>query len=414
MGALVIGLGLAIVFALPHIRAELRYHAAKKAFDERKLDRAADLVGECLQAWPDSARSHFLAAQVARRAGQYDRATEHLSRCEELGWPAEFVGLERSMMQAQQGAMSSALEDRLRSCIDKDIETDLVLEALADGYLRQMRPQDALSCLDKLLERQPRNAWALLARGRIYEGLNRPENADMDYRRLLEIEPDHDEGRLRLAQVLLGIGKPTEARQRLESLWESRPGDLTIGLALAKSLDQLGKLDKEAQLLNELTAQHPTALPALIAKGRLARQRGRAAEAETCFRAAVAQAPHDYDANYSLWQTLEARGNQAEARKYEAATRRIEQVIVELKAAMEEFKKKPEDPDLRCRIGVLYLRMGQDRAGLDWLNAVLAFKPLHSDAHRALAAWYTEHNESDKAAHHRQMAERGALKTGVP
>jgi tetratricopeptide (TPR) repeat protein len=412
--ALLVCLGVAVVFVLPHVRAELEFHAAKRAFAERKLDRAAAHLRECLQTWPDSARAHFLAAQVARRAGHYDRAEEHLSRCQELGWPIEAVGLERSMMQVQQGVWTSDLKAQLRAGVGTESDAELILEALAEGFLRRRRFQKALESLDVLLERQPKNAWALLRRGRANEGLNRPENAETDYRRLLEIDPNHDEARLRLAQVLVTIGKPKEARQRLESLWDRKAGDRAIGLALAKCLEQLGGLEESGRLLNELATKYPTALSVLIARGRQARQRGHLAEAEACFRAAVAQAPHDYDANYSLWQTLQARGKEEDARKYQAATREIEHIFEELEAANEQIENKPDDADLRCRIGVLHIRMGQDRAGLDWLASVLTLKPHHVEAHRALAAWYADKNQADKAAYHRHIAEESSRKTAGP
>jgi tetratricopeptide (TPR) repeat protein len=414
VAALLVGLGLAVVFALPHVRAELQFRAAKQAFAGRQLDRAAALLREYLQTWPDSARAHFLAAQVARRAGHYDRAETHLSRCQKLGWPAEPVGLERALMQVQQGIWTSDLKAQLGSGVGTESDAELVMEALAEGFLRRKRFQKALECLDVLLGRQPNNAWALLRRGRTYEGLNRPENAETDYRRLLEIDADHDEGRLRLAQVLLTVGKPREARQHLESLSDRQPGDLGIGLALAKCLEQLGKLEQSGRLLNQLATKYPTALSVLIARGRQARQRGRLGEAEACFRAAVAQAPHDYDANYGLWQTLQARGKEAAARKYQAATREIEYLLEALNAANEKLEKKPDDADLRCRMGVLHLRLGHDRAGLDWLTSALTWKPHHAKAHRALAAWYAKKNQADKAAYHRHMAEQGTRETAGP
>jgi predicted Zn-dependent protease len=401
-------LAVAAVIAVPHLRAEYHFRQASKAFAQRNLDKAASHLQVCLQTWPNGAGTHFLAAQVARRAGRYDDAEEHLRRAEELGYDAEFIKLEALMMQAQRGKMSPAVEQAFRACIRDDVEPELVLEALIQGLLRNWRSEEALDCLDDLLRRRPDDTWALLERGRLYQEKNRYEDALADFSRLLALDPQNQEAQLPLAQMLIRTGNPAEAVRILESLWDRQPDRLAVGIELVRARRHRGQMDRAERLLQELAAKFPTDAPVWVERGRQARQKGQLARAETSFRKAVALAPHDFDANYGLWQTLQAQGNVAEAHQYQAATRQLERDIIALKATGRALKQAPRNVDLCYRMGLLNLRLGHPQAGLGWLHRVLDLRPDHSPAHQALADWYAQHHQPDQAAYHRRLAQQGS------
>jgi len=59
---------------------------------------------------------------------------------------------------------------------------------------------------------------------------------------------------------------------------------------------------------------------------------------------------------------------------------------------------------LRCELGVLFLRNGEEAEGLRWLGLALEQNPAHAAAHRALAEHFEAKGRSDLAAAHRRAS----------
>src|SRR5262249_42226540 len=139
-----LGLGVYVVgwslWAEYHFQAARRELATLRDLDRRVLTRVRAHLALCLEVWPRSAETHFLAARTARRAGAYGAAEQHLTQCQQLQWPAEAVTLERAMLSAQLGELAPAVEEYLLSGISKqDPDVLLILEALTQGYLMTYR-----------------------------------------------------------------------------------------------------------------------------------------------------------------------------------------------------------------------------------------------------------------------------------
>src|SRR5262249_51640053 len=153
----------------------------------------------CLQVWPSRADVCFLAARTARRAGLFDEADRLLADCQRLQGRTRETVLEWAMLHAQAGDLGSS-EDYLIGCVKQEAtETPLILEALALGYNDVYDLHSAYGCLEKLLEREPNNAYALVWHGRVQAGMSYFDKAGADYRRAVEIDPEYDDARLLLA-----------------------------------------------------------------------------------------------------------------------------------------------------------------------------------------------------------------------
>ena len=66
---------------------------------------------------------------------------------------------------------------------------------------------------------------------------------------------------------------------------------------------------------------------------------------------------------------------------------------------------RPRDPALHCELGRLFLERGNRPAAERWLLSAVQLDPHYRPAHEALAAFYEEQGDAEKAAQHRREAQ---------
>jgi tetratricopeptide (TPR) repeat protein len=117
------------------------------------------------------------------------------------------------------------------------------LLALAKLKLAQQDTQFALSLLNKLRKRFPRNPDINLYLGYAHEKLKQHEKAEFVYREVLHLNPEHHKALLRLGAVLIKLGKREEARSFLESLTKKYPMYTVAWWNLGITYYQLGEIE---------------------------------------------------------------------------------------------------------------------------------------------------------------------------
>src|ERR1700722_10939983 len=125
---------------------ELR--SAKEAISRRDFQQAGDYLNTYLLAHPNDKAVRFIAAQTARRRGDFVAALTHLTKCQQLNCPNEDVELEFRLLRVQQGKMNETSE--LISTYGntrESAETPLVMEAIAIGVLKAISPNETASSL---------------------------------------------------------------------------------------------------------------------------------------------------------------------------------------------------------------------------------------------------------------------------
>lgn len=205
------------------------------------------------------------------------------------------------------------------------------------------------------------------------------------------------------------IGAGTRAH--FEQLRARQPDNPAVLRGLARCRWDLGQLDEARQLLDSLLAAHPREAEALYDRGRLAMQLDQPAEAEAWLRKAVVEAPHHYEASYSLYQCLQRRGNNEEAAKQLARLERLQAQLDCLTELTKKIGDSPRDAGLRYEVGLIFLDTGQDHEGLRWLASAVQEDPGHSPTHLALAGYYERTGNSSMAARHRRLARQGNAST---
>lgn len=403
------------VRAASHARAAEAYLEQSEHRQWRvNLTHARDELILCRRMSPDNARFHFLAARTARRLDDNDEVERLLDRAAQLGWVKEAIDLERALARAQRGDLNP-IEGALVSFVARDHpEKALILEALSRGYLATYRLHRALACLDSWLALQSDNTQALLWRGQTRLLLDRREDALADYRRVVEVDPEDEEGCRKLAELLLSSHQADQALPYFLRWRQRQPNDPEVLLGLAQCQAELARTDEAMSLLDRLLSAEPRNAVALALRGKLALDAGRAIEAESWLRKSLALAPRERTAVYSLYRCLQAQDRQEEARQFRSTLEEIDADLARLDRLKREIQKAPHDASLRCEMGRILLRNGQEREALRWLASALKEDPRLTAAHAALADYYQQAGDLDRIAHHRrQSAPQAAADTAA-
>lgn len=402
LAVIVIGLGLAGLRAWAHHLER----SAREAIGRRDYDRAQEQLQAALRLRPHSPDLLLLRARLTRMLGQYDQADRALDAARQYGASAEAVSLERGLLRVMQGQMTVPQEVALRNLVNAGHpDTVFILEALTQAYTRSYRLKDARDCLDVWLQERPDDYPALMARGWVFERQLLFDRARDDYRRAAQVAPDPTEAELRLGQALLELGDNQAALPVFQALAERHPNHPAIGLGLVQSHLKLAQLDEAQALLDRLLADHPREAPLLLERGNLALQQGDPEAAEPWLRKAAELLPHDYQTNYVLWQCLRQRGKHEEAKQVDARVRQLQEDAEKMRALTDQLQGRPTDASLRLEIARIFLRNGEKREGLLWLQAALQLEPQNRAVHRALARYYEEKGDHAAAAPHRAAAD---------
>jgi Tfp pilus assembly protein PilF len=397
-----IGAGLMPLYLSLRYASHLR--AARQELQRRDLAAARTHLRLCRDTRPGDPELHLLLARASRLGGFLADAEYHLNLCQELGASTEAINLERALLRAQQGRWSPALELQLQKYIDQDHpELLAVLDAASQGAAKEYRLDTARYCLNLWLEREPVNVRALQRRGWVWERLHQFKEAAADYRQAIATEPDNISAQLHLAQVLQQLGEAREAVEWFTKLHQQRPEDADILLGLARCRRTLGENEAAERLIDDLAARTPDDAAVLLERGRLALSQQKPQQAEGWLRRAAQLAPHEYQTNYSLFLCLNQLDRREEAEKYHRRVQQIEADLVRLHDLTDRLQSRPYDADMRCEVGRLFLRSGEEGQGILWLESALRIDPEHQPSHQTLAEHYEQNGQSDQAAPHRRF-----------
>jgi len=249
---------------------------AREALSHRDFSAATALLTSHLEGHPDDLEARLLAAQAARRAGDFDTAFDHLKRFERAHGSTPALDHEIQLLKVQLGNPTDA-ETLFSTHIDRPdlAETPLVMEAYIEGRLKALAPRsdlqsDAYSAeqagVDKLrravdlwLRLRPGQAdqvQGLVWRGRteLFENVHAKGVADL--RKGLELDPQHVEARWHLAMAV-AQESPPEAAQHLEILLAHKKDDYLIRFGLARTYRTLGRTRDARQLFDALRTERP-------------------------------------------------------------------------------------------------------------------------------------------------------------
>jgi tetratricopeptide (TPR) repeat protein len=384
---------------------------AGQAMADDHLDEARHHIEVALHVRSRRTSTLLLAARIRRLRGAYPEAEQYLLRCGQLHGMSAPVQLEWLLLRCQQGEVDELAPNLLAQVGQNHPDTLAILETLASVYIRQMRYLEALSCLDRWLERAPDSVRALDWRGWVTAQLDHREQSIRDYERLLELQPGRADIRLRLAQILVESARHVEAVPHLERLLVELPDSPDVPAALAPCRVTQSRPEEARALLDAVLKDHPDHFEALLQRGNLELTFGHPVEAEPWLRKALEIKPYDSEARYSLYRSLQRQPDrQQEAERERARWEQEGKKQQRLTSLLrKDLAAHPNDVELAREAGELFLHLGEEKRGLFWLYRALAINPRHVPSHRALLAYYERTNNTEKAAEQRrQLAEVGA------
>lgn len=394
-----------------HAWAWSHWFAAQRHLREFRAAAARGHLEACLDFWPEDPDVHLLAARAARLVDDYEAAQQHLRTCERLGWGPSHpeLLLEWSLVRAAAGVFAESVEGHLFTRLESETDpaqAEMILEALARGYIRAFRIREATICLDRWDQIRPETPQALQLRGDIWRQVRKLQKAVPEYQKALDKDPERDEARKWLAVGLAEAGRYAEALVHLDHLLARGERDPTVRVHQARCYKGLGRLDEARAVLDKVLAESPDLGVALRARGEV--EMGEAPErAEVWLRKAVAASPHDYTTQFFLLQALLQQGKDAEAKSQRLVVDDLKERVERLgDLTSTKLSVRPNDPALQTEMGSLLMGLGKADAAKYWLLSAVQNAPAHAPAHRLLAELFEREGSAEQAAFHRQLANR--------
>jgi len=387
---------LMIQYYLGQARTQLDHHRDMAAVDTLRAALCRDLGSTNTLLW---------LARTYRRLGDLPRASLLLDRAETLGGNAQRIELERRLVCAQSGRLREVEPLLPEMLVDAGADGPDVCEAFVQGYLVNLRTEDAQRLLDLWQQSFPKDSQPSLLRGYIMQNMDWLGQAEQIYRQGLALAPDRTAIRRRLAEVLVETNQLDEAESELARCREETPDDPQIYFALARCAFQRSDVAQAAQRLEETLQRAPDHYEARRLRGQLKLAEGKPAEALPDLEWVVAQRPHDRTARDALGRALSALGRTDEARVHLDYVVKADEQLGRVNRLFREAFQRPNDAELRYEIGTILFQYGSPDDAARWMRAVLELQPDHAGAHRALATYSEARGDAVDASLHRQRAE---------
>lgn len=334
--------GFAIYQLYQYFRAGQHYRNAQRALDLCNFQEAGLHLDRYLDHRPTDAEALLLAAQTARRRGDFEAADKLLKRAVECGVDKEALNVERLLMRVHAGNVASA-ERLLILCKDKpgSSEGGIALEAVIEGSMRAMELPLSIWGISLWLNHRTSDldqARGLVWRGQLEALLGEAAQATADFHRAVELAPDLVAAHMHLGEVL-AREDPQAAGVEIEWLNRHAADEPTTHVLTARWRRALGQPEEAIRILDNLLQAEPKNLQALIDRGRVAMDLGKAADAEGWIKQALKLAPGQRDATLAMADCLRQAGRLKEAEVY---TEKAQAIKNQLEAKLELLQKKKD------------------------------------------------------------------------
>ena len=206
------------------------------------------------------------------------------------------------------------------------------------------------------------------------------------FQEALQRDPDHLDSRIGLIDALIKSHRPEEAEPALQGVLKLRPDDPRVLTLAAESALELGRNEEAAHFLERSLSIDPDRLAALILHARLQFRRGHHRQALSEAERACALEPSDVTALNLLSSIQSGLGMKEQAVR--TLNRRIQadQQHEQMEVLVREILNRPNDLELRCRLGRTAEAAGMKPLAIQCYQAALSLKPDYQPALQGLIA----------------------------
>jgi predicted Zn-dependent protease len=363
------------------------YHweEAQKAIKERDFDEGRKHLQEYLKIVPFNAEACFLLARTCRREQDFRSWRKQLFHASQLQWPQEQIDLEFRLQQAQIGDVWSVEQTLLQDLKAKSGEdAELILEALAEGYLKNRSVAHIIQLTGPWMEQFPDDWLPHFYRATIQYAEGSRRQAIEEYRTVLKLNPDHGLAQLLLAGALMDDGQFKEALHLYETYLKENSGDPTALYGVANCHFSLGESDETRKTLRDLLVASPSDVRALYLQAKVALTDDRPAEALTWLRKAERLAPQEPEITHMFIVVLQRLNRPEQAEKYV----QIQEIILgrqeQLGKLRKQLRREPGNVELRFQLGRINMLLGRDNEAEAWFHMVLHLDANHVETRNAL------------------------------
>jgi Tfp pilus assembly protein PilF len=407
----------------PEARKDKYRARAQQHMDQKNWAKARVELRNALKIDPKDPESHFLAAEVESREGNWRNAFGDYLKVVELDprHREALIRLGRFYLAAGDADRAGTMADRVLADHPGDVSAEVLkvaimarsgnlndavakAEAIRDAhpddaeaagvvatlYASQGRERDAEAELRRGLDTHPRDVTLLNALSAILLKQNRRPDAEQVLRQIIEIEPDEFQHRVKLAAA---SEDPTKGEAVLRDAITQNPKDEQRRLALAEFLATRAHDKKRTETaLVEARKALPKSSKIVAALGRFYEAEQRVDDARVLYEDIVA----------SINDGPQRQEAQAKLAALDLAEGSREKAEVRLAAVLEENPLAADALLLRARIA---LGRGDATAAVQDLRTVLRDQPdsveahaLLGHAHAALGEGALARESLDKAA----------------
>ena len=211
------------------------------------------------------------------------------------------------------------------------------------------------------------------------------EPARAAYEKALHLDPAQPPVRLELAEVLATQGQYDEAERQLGLCSGKVPEGDRLEL-LARCYRARGDREKLRPLIDRALIQHPDHPGLLHQAAQAEADEGRTARSIALLDRLIALDPHHSAALYQRGLMRKAAGDPEGAARDLARSSELKTTLAEMSRLNDEAAARPEDAELRVKIGGLCQQLGKEQMAAFWYRAALAIDPEVAGARSGLAA----------------------------
>lgn len=278
----------------------------------------------------------------------------------------------------------------------------------------------AESHIRKLLEQDPKDIDASVLRANL-EANGPRKNLDLGRSILTEVlvrQPENVPALATLAQIDLNQGDVREAEEHLSKAAALEPNNSTLQVALADLFAREGRLDEAQSVMEKLVAQNPAETGLRYIFGEFLLRRGLTDEALSQYQETVKADAKRYDARDRLYDMYLVRGEFEKAKNLTADLEKAQPgdpAVLYFKGRDLELAGKEQEAlsnfleamksissfgPLFRHAGLIELKTGQEREGLEHLNQAIGIDAGDVGARLALARNFFAHRDFAQAKEH--------------
>ncbi len=338
--------------------------------------------------WPSRARRRAEAEALANghtylEEGRFRRAILTVSRIRE-GSASEAEALTiRGVAEASLEEVAPARRDLERAwSLCPNAAAGRVLAAI---YLSANETDRGLQVLQATARIDSHDFRPWYAMGElVYLPLRRYDEAIEAFRRALVRRHDHRESRLGLIEALVRSHKAREAGPIIEGLMRDRPDDPRLLTLAAEAALDLGRDRDALSLVEQSLTMEPDHREALVLQARIRLKEGRPKEALSSAERACELNPND-PATLGLVGSIQAvLGLKRESEQTLGRRKEVERRNREMEELSSQILERPDDLELRCRLGRMASEAGMRSLAIQSYQAALSRSPNCEPAQRGL------------------------------